>query len=255
DFYNKAYEKSDWGSIFHEDFAKNNEYEIYELLWSFIRPLHFIERKLDNEKEKYNRNYEYFKNKWINTLSDLKKSMTSDKTENEKMVENNRMHDLSTGIFSHEEASNRAFFNSYINKYKSTKTTQLEITLGDIYDQFFSYFYIKLEYLSSLGLKIYPKMNKKRNSWIDKLDALNKLPLGNSINKEKYQAIMDAANHYKHQTNLLELPPIEFLNDFMDDLYEKLKENLNFDEFSDSIRNLYYEIDGILNPLGLTGFE
>ena len=66
---------------------------------------------------------------------------------------------------------------------------------------------------------------------------------------------LNVANYYKHQTHILKLPDIEFLNDFINSLFKKLKENLKFDEFSNSINSLWDEIDGVLNPAGLTGLE
>lgn len=254
-FYNKAYEEEYWGSIFYDKFTENKEEKIYWLLSDFIKPLGVLEKKLDEVIKNYNRNYQYFKKRFSKTLNDLKKSKISDEKKNEEKAENIRMDDISTGIFSHEEADRRKFFNTYVNKDKSEKTTHLEILINDIYEQFFSYFYIKLEFLSSFGIKIYPKNDKKRILWVDKLNALNNLPLGDLINKENYHIIMNVANHYKHQTSILNLPGIDFLNDFMTCLFKKLKENLNFEKFSNAIEDLYNEIEGTVNPLGLTGLE
>lgn len=253
--YNNAYDNDDWGMIFREEFSINNEYEIHQLLLNFIRPLRKIEIKTIVEMEKYKRNYKYFEKKYNGIIEKLNKSILDDRKKNKEIVENNRMHDMSTGIFSPEEANGRAFFNAHINKYESKKTGNLYEQLDDTYVQFFSYFYIKLEYLSSVGIEIYPHMNKKRISWKDKLLALNKLPLGNEINEENYQEIMNTANHFKHQTGVKNYPKMDFLNDFINGLFYKISMNLNFKEFWNSLESLYSKIEDILNPLGLTGFE
>lgn len=254
-FFNKAQEKYDWGQIFHEKFARGNEYGIHSTLSSFIRPLINAENKLFKEYAKYVRNYEYFNKQFNKIKSKLSKSIKEDSVENQKRVERGRMNDMSTGVFSHEEASNRAMFNSFINVYRSDKTIALSTLLQDTYDQFFSYFYMKLEYISSLAIGILPQ-NKKRIQWTDKYKEINNLPLGQKISKPEYKRIMDVANHYKHQTILMGyLPTIDELNDFLNTIVDKLKLNLDFKAISDSIDSLSDEIDNILNPLGLTGME
>lgn len=253
--FNEAQEKWDWGLVFHKEFSINHEYEIHSLLSNFIRPLVNVEERLYSELRKYKRNYNYFSKEFEKIKAKLIKSMKLDKKENDKRVENGRMHDLSTGVFSHEEAGNRAMYNSLINTYKSEKTFALSTLLEDTYDRFFSYYYLKLEYISSLAIAIIPHKRIKI-MWSDKHKAMNKLPLGKKISKKEYKRVMDVANHYKHQTILIGgLPTIEELDGFLNTIVEKLELNFNFRTFNDNVRALYDEIENILNPLGLTGME
>lgn len=226
-FYNKARKDRDWFNFFDRKTFDNDEYFLYNILFYFINPLIEIKKNLSLETKKYHRNYKYFQSKINQTKQELKKLYKNDYEINEKKVSSNRMHDLSTGIFEYDEVAGREFFNRYVKVYKSKETENMEINLEDLYDRFFSYFYIKLEYVSSLALKIYPIKNKKWLSWIDKLNAINKMPLGKSIDKKEYRIIMRLSNHYKHQTVFKEkFPSINFLNSFINKIINKIKKIL-----------------------------
>ena len=252
--YNKLEKENDWGWIFHEKISEGNEYEIQGLLSEIGRTANSINANNSFAISNYNRNYEYFKTKIDDLTTKLKIQIEKDVKENESQVSNGRMNDISTGIFSVEEADQRAMFNRLIKPYKSIETKQMIMTLNDLYDQYFAYYYLKFEYISSLPLKIFP--NKSNwNYWKEKIEAINKLPLGDKIKDKDVKTIMDAANYYKHQTQSLTLPTIEFMDKLIRQISDKINANTCFDIYKQNVKRLYYEIDNIMNPLGLTGFE
>ena len=254
DFYNKAFKEKYWGEIFENEFTKGKEYEIHQLLLSIVTPIIIIRNAVLSEMNSYDRNYKYFKNKIEKLETKLKSLLEKDNKKNDELAETNRLHDMSTGIFSHEEATSRSLFNKIINPYRSKETKKVQVQINDLYDQFFAYYYVKFEFISSLGLKIY-KNNKKMNYWKDKLDAVNKFPIGKKIKESEVQIIIDVANHYKHQTNISKFPDIVFMNKLIKEISNKILNNTNFELYWNNVDQLYWEIEGVLNPLDLTGIE
>ena len=256
--YNKAYSKKDWGIFISKyKYDESKIYDIYEILSYFINPLVEIQKEKEKEIKIYERNYKYFLGKMKNIEKKYINSLNKDDKNKLKIANNIKGHDIAIGIYSIDEANIRYCYNLYINKSHIFKRTiVLNQEFDDLYDRFFSYFYFKLEYLSSLPLAIYLKQRKKRTiTWFDKFKYLNKLPLGSCINKSEYKKIMDVAIYYKHQTTIKRFPKIEEINMFMTQIFEKLNKNLNFNNFFNGLNNFYDFIEDYHNPFGLTGFE
>ena len=254
DFYNNFLKEKHLWQILNNEFAKDNLYEIHQLLFSIVSPMIQIKNNITLEMKNYNRNFKYFKNKIENLKTKFKTSLEKDNKENEKRVESNRIFDMSIGIFSPEEVSIRSLFNKVIKPFRSKETKEFQILINDLYDQFFAYYYMKFEFISSLGLEIY-KNNEKRNYWKDKLEAINKFPIGKKISESEVKIIIDVANHYKHQISIQNFPDIVFMDKLIKQISNKILDNTNFEAYWNNVDQLYWEIEGILNPLGLKWFE
>lgn len=253
-FYNAARKKQNWGIIFEK---KRDQYQVGDILSTLtliVEPAIKINNILQKEMNNYERNYKYFKKSMHKLEKEFKTSEDKDKIEENKTIDIHHTNDMSTGIFSPEEARRRSFFNKHINPYISEKAKKIKIEWNDMYDRYFAYFYMKFELINSLGLKMYPN-TKLQIYWKDKLNAINKFPIGRKILTRDIKQIIDVANHYKHQTSIRTYPKINFFDKVLKSIASKISKNTNFSIYFENLKDLDSEIEGWYNPLGLTGFE
>ncbi len=216
-----------------------------------------VDNTIVSSKQSFLRNFSLLEKEIERILKELDSSKQSDYKISKENSENNRMHDMSTGVFSHEEAGNRAFFNMFVKPYVSSNTNDLKIQLDDAYKRMFSYSYFIFEEITYIALF----MVKEKPEWITwrmKFECLNMLPLGEKLEEETALRMSQTANYYKHQNPL----PLDFqtldhknIKNFINKIYKKLEQNSGFDKIINSINYFSDEVDGIQNPFGLTGFE
>ena len=207
--------------------------------------------------------FQYFKEKFLyeydeQTKKYKKLKLISDKKRQEEL-ESTRIYDISCGIFSPYEADARMLFNS-LNQTKTKEEMNLIRQINYLIDQFYIYLYIKTEQAIYQLSSIY--CNKQEKYLMDRFLLIRESTNIFSENDElKMRDLNTLWNSIKHQVmekldknNYKKEKIIENLN-FVEKIYNEIQKILNLEKFVKKFLEFDNEIDSILNPLGLTGFE
>lgn len=248
----KTFNKKHWEII--NDLIEDES--TFNFFMNVRRTISNVKSHLDKCFHEYKMHKEFTNSYLIKSTEALKPLIEKDNEANAKRIENERMSDLSMGIFSHEEAGNRAMFNSLFNYQYSQESDSLISEINMFTKQSISFLYIKFEEIIHLSVLFIPK-DKKFIKWIEKFDDLN-IILDKSLEEIREEAnnFMKFANALKHQQSLFMLKmDLDRIFALLDKIFDKCYNKINFKEILEKLDYLYYEYDNITNPLGLTGFE
>ena len=247
---------------YNTDFYKNFLFKIKQVLINIYKEFRII-----------NEDFEYFIDKFnedfcsLNSLLLIEKNKSINKQKNEN--ENAFINDISFGIFSYEESCSRKIMNSIFNNNFTDEFYNLDRKLRYLIDNFYSYLYIKSEQILYFLYRLFnnednekfkPFLMEKYYFFIDN----NIFNINNLLfSKEKFEELNTIWIYYKHQTILEEKisKKIYKKKDIYEsiscikNIYNSLISILDFNILIDKIYYYNEEIDGILNPLGLTGWE
>jgi len=247
---------------YNTDFYENVLFEIKKILMNIHKD--FIVIKDD---------FEYFINKFNEDFDSLNLLI---KIEIDKsiIINNNKNEDvfinaISFGIFSYEEAYSRKLMSSILDNKYTNEFYNLDRKLKYVIDNFYSYLYIKIEQILSFFYQLFNnEENKKFKKYlILKYQYFIEYNVFNIndlyFSKEIIEELNDIWIHFKHQTNLEEKvikklykkETIRLYICYIKKIYDSLSSISNFKILIDKIYDYNEEIDGVLNPLGLTGWE
>lgn len=261
--WNKYILTNDFHTLFEETkmdlYIQNydDEPDFLNNLLSLKRELLFIKTFLQAYASDFKIAYTLINENISLSKEEITKYKAKDAIISAKNIEGQRMGDMSSGIFSHEEAGNRAMVKSLINPYISEESKRCINEVNSYIKQMFTLLYIKFEeilYINFVSLYIKPKIL----NWGGKFEALKKTI---SLSEEEIkiaESLIMVSNHIKHQEPISimdKVYDIEKVKEFLDRVYIELLKLYNYSELIIEIENVYYEIEGIQNPLGLTGFE
>lgn len=218
-----------------------------------------------NIKQEVKFNFNIYQNEILPYSEKLKIKKEKEYNNFLKSVENNRMHDISTGIFSVGDAEGRKLFNYLKGPIYSDEYNNEFNTISSKLRQCYALVYLNLE----LILYIFYTLDKDKPKIIyltQKYENVKETWFNNEITEKDnqiFEFIHKFSIFYKHQEPLpsedeKKLFNIKFLKEvfeFLNKLINKLEEVTDFNLFLWDSLNIKNEIDAALNPLGLTGFE
>lgn len=193
---------------------------------------------------------------------DFKKYYKDDLVKRDKDLEVSRIEDISTGIFDVHEASSRKVFNSIKWNNWSKNTIEEDRKLKYFLKIYLSFMYLKFEEVTRLIYDIFYE-SEKYIFLKDKIIAVKEILeipdyIKNNID-DVYTLVNKHANHYKHQAPLPidndSLKDFYIINNYLEVLINEISSLFNYSNIINKIDQIHYEHEGIVNPLGLTGFE
>lgn len=180
-------------------------------------------------------------------------------------LESNCLDEISCGIFSSTEAYSRKVYFDILGPKHSDEYNSVERKLRFCVDNFYSYLYIKTEQILFFFYNIY---NAKKDEKVYLMNKYLFLINQKTFDATKFKQIeIESLNkiwkYYKHQEiieqkivdNLYMKKFIQENINIVNKFYNYLSDFKNMLNLIDKIDEYILEIDGILNPLGLTGFE
>ncbi len=261
EFWNKTKNKNDLLSE-ELDFCKL-AYEYESLMKSIQRDLIFISCSIKFIKDDFDQ-FIKRKSKLIeDEYNNLMKSKQEDSIKQKNDAENLRMSELCDGILSHEEVNLNHFMRIF-TPYESENTTKLFNNYINIVNEFYSYYFIKLEQLVSFcGFDILNLDINEKRYLPEKINFVNENELfKNKFEASSFKKLLKIWNYLKHQDKKLEkdvsgmydkkyiLDSIKLLNEKYCYVYKLF----NFEKVLGDIQNFIDDVDGIINPLGISYF-
>lgn len=253
----------DKNNLFSDQF-----YNFYDVLVPIKAKISFCLNNYNDLYDDFNFFIKNFNKEYKKKINEYRKSVKKDEKRKEKKLENQWMYDVSTGIFSVTEAQNRKLFYDLTWDNYSDRTIFLIKKLKFLTDSFYSYLYIKTEqilhfYWSLFNVK---KDNKRLYLW-DKFKYFSNNCIFNLniniINEKNFEELNNIWIFFKHQDKkdkenydfIYKKEQIEKSINFVKNIYSSLEDIKKINNLINKIIWLYNEYDGVVNPLGLTGFE